>query len=394
MTQTATSTLFIIAPFRSSSPGSRRPTLLRLWTLIAWIWLATGIAHAGGGSDYITLDEFTRINPEQTALMREFAAQVEADNPPQLKAHTKPVRIAAVYPGKQQSDYWRRTMQALKLRLERRGLTYQLDQHTFSLNASIERQQQAINEALKEDPDYLILTLDDPRQQRMIEQLLARARPKIILLNITTPVKDWASHQPLLYSGFDHILGTQLLAKTLFQLPQNRPQGRPHSIGLLYRKPGYVSTMRGGTFADIVHARGETLSASYYTQSDAASSRLAALRLIDQDPNLSIIFASGTDVALGAIQAINEKGLSNKILVNGWGGGQNELEAILNKEMALTVMRMNDDSAIAIADAISNDQRGQPVPRIYSGRFVVVTQQHSAEQIRFFSDTAFRYSNP
>jgi autoinducer 2-binding protein LuxP len=53
---------------------------------------------------------------------------------------------------------------------------------------------------------------------------------------------------------------------------------------------------------------------------------------------------------------------------------------------------MNDDTGIAIAEAINNDRLDLPVPQIYSGRFVIVTQQHSAKQIQQFSNTAFRYS--
>ncbi|MEH6822508.1 MAG: substrate-binding domain-containing protein [Motiliproteus sp.] len=321
--------------------------------------------------------------------MQAFAAKVEGTALPLKKSHDQPIKISAVYPGKQRSDYWRRTMRALSLRLDLLGLNYQFMEQTYAFNASMEQQKHAINEALLADPDYLILTLDEPRQQRMIEQLLMRQRPKIILLNITTPVKNWASHQPLLYSGFDHILGTKLLADELLN-----PTREPQSIGLLYRQPGYVSTMRGGSFADLVRERGGTLSASYYTKSDVETSHLAALRLLEQHPNLSIIFACATDVALGAIQAIGEKGLKGRVIVNGWGGGQAELDAIRRKEMALTVMRMNDDAAVAVAEAICNDQTGLPVPQIYSGRMVLVTQQHSAEQIQQLSNTAFRYSNP
>jgi len=357
--------------------------------LVLIVTAAASIALADTGSRYISIEKYLRDNPEQVALMDRFSVQVESEALPLNSFQLKPVKIAAVYPGVQQSDYWRRNMRALRLRLDKLGFEHQFIDRPHLADASIEAQQQSVSEALKADPDYLILTLDNPSKKRLIEPLLTRERPKIILLNITTPLNEWKSHQPFFYSGFDHSAGTTLLAEELFKLTD--PQSR--SIALLYRTPGYVSQMRGGTFINLLQNRGEHLIASYYTHSDVATSRTAALQMLTDSPELNVIFACATDVALGAIAAINEKGLKGQIIVNGWGGGESELQAIKNGDMALTVMRMNDDTAIAIAEAIANDQIGRPVPQIYSGRFKVVTREHSAEQIKAFSATAFRYSN-
>ncbi len=371
----------------SANRASLASILLTLLLLCVW---AAGTAQAHTGSQFITLGQYLGDNPAQVALMDSFAAQVEAQARPLNPQQLKPLKIAAVYPGAQQSDYWHRNMRALRLRLEQLGFQHQFIDHPHIANASIDQQQQAISAALAQDPDYLILTLDGIGKKKLIEPLLARDRPKIILLNITTPLMDWRSHQPFLYSGFDHRLGTRLLAEVLFK----STDGPSRSIGLLYWRPGYVSQMRGGTFVDFINARGEQLSASYYTQSDMSSAHRAALQLLTDNPEINIIFACTTDVALGTIAAINEKGLKGQVIVNGWGGGDAELQAIRDGNMALTVMRMNDDTAIAIAEAIANDQTGRPVPQVYSGRLVVVTPAHSAEQIDALSATAFRYSNP
>ena len=42
-------------------------------------------------------------------------------------------------------------------------------------------------------------------------------------------------------------------------------------------------------------------------------------------------------------------------LINGWGGGSAELEAIERGDLDVTVMRMNDDTGIAMAEAIKWD---------------------------------------
>lgn len=51
-------------------------------------------------------------------------------------------------------------------------------------------------EALKNKSDYLIFTLDTTRHRKFIEHVLHSSETKLILQNITTPVKDWQGKQP------------------------------------------------------------------------------------------------------------------------------------------------------------------------------------------------------
>ena len=81
-------------------------------------------------------------------------------------------------------------------------------------------------------------------------------------------------------------------------------------------------------------------------------------------------------------------------MVNGWGGGSSELQSIEQKELTATVMRMNDDNGIAMAEAIRFDVSGkrEMIPQIFSGEFALIDQQTSKDEIKKFSDYAFRYS--
>ena len=98
---------------------------------------------------------------------------------------------------------------------------------------------------------------------------------------------------------------------------------------------------------------------------------------------------------LGIIDAINELGLRAKIKTNGWGGGSAELDAIVAGDLDFTVMRMNDDNGIAMAEAIKLDlaDRGTDVPTIYSGDFALVDQLTSQYKLKKLKKRAFRYSN-
>jgi len=81
-------------------------------------------------------------------------------------------------------------------------------------------------------------------------------------------------------------------------------------------------------------------------------------------------------------------------MVNGWGGGSNELKSLLNQDLNFTVMRMNDDNGVAMAEAIRLDIVSSSIqkPIIYSGDMVIVRQDMSKEQIMKFQKRAFRYS--
>jgi autoinducer 2-binding protein LuxP len=53
---------------------------------------------------------------------------------------------------------------------------------------------------------------------------------------------------------------------------------------------------------------------------------------------------------------------------------------------------MNDDNAIAIAEAIKRDLEGKPQPLIYSSDFVVLDDSMSVEEIQAYEALARRYS--
>lgn len=56
-------------------------------------------------------------------------------------------------------------------------------------------------------------------------------------------------------------------------------------------------------------------------------------------------------------------------------------------------MRMNDDTGVAMAEAIKMDLEDKPVPTVYSGDFEIVTSQDSEERIQELKLRAFRYSD-
>lgn len=354
--------------------------------------LGSVLAAGNFSQDFWLLDEYLAANPKQQEVSQQFNEIVRQSGYNHPIGQEKPVRIVMVYPGLQVSDYWHRSVRSFEGRMKEIGLHFELTDHFTKPGTEIRRQNQLIAQAMKEDPDYLVFTLDALRHRGIIERILARGKTKIILQNITTPIRAFDTEQPFLYVGFDHGVGAKIMARRYQEL---YPNGAKYAV--FYGPKGYVSRMRGGVFlTEMANHAGMELTASYYVNFDRERSYQAAMELLREQPDLNFIYACSTDIALGIVDALKETGKLGQVRVNGWGGGSAELEAIEAGELDFTVMRMNDDNGVAMAEAIRLDigaQSGGLVPTVYSGDFELVDQQTSPAKLDRLRKYAFRYSD-
>ncbi|MFP8966174.1 substrate-binding domain-containing protein [Pokkaliibacter sp. CJK22405] len=338
--------------------------------------------------DMIPMDLYFETHPAQQSLAYALAQKVRKPAAPSKNSPDNiPLSISVIYPGIQTSDYWRRNLKAFKMRLDELKVKYKLTLHSLSPDEDATVIARQFASILKENPDYLITTLDSPQQEKMIEFILASGTTKVILQNVTTPIKSWVSAPPLAYIGFDHQTGTRLLVDFF---AQHYPG--PRDYGLVYFRPGLVSRLRGDYFIEQLQKDDRfNLLSSYYTQGTRKSAEDVTKELLANHPHLDFIYACSTDVALGALDAMDK--LGRKVPVNGWGGGAAELDAIQQGRMVATVMRMNDDAAIAMAEIVNSDRNGEAVPQVFGGDFRLVTPATPADKIEEYRDYAFRYSD-
>lgn len=370
--------------------GSR--SLSRLACLAAALMaFVASLAEARAADDYVRLERFLDRHPGQQALMADFADRVQSPPMPLAASPRRVQRIAVIYPGLQASDYWRRSLAALEARLEALRIPYELRTFMSRPSGDIDLQARQLTSALQWRPDYLVFTLDAVPHRRMIERVLALGDPRLILQNITTPLAAWEDEPPFLYVGFDHAQGTRRIAEWMLERAGHRGK-----YLMLYFSPGYVSRMRGGTFAAEAARYPEVeQAAAYYTGGDAETAYRATLETLEAHPDLKMIFANSTDVALGALRALRETDRLD-VLLNGWGGGAAELEALEDGGLDVTAMRINDDNGVAMAEAmrlalIDQDDR---VPRVFAGDIALVTRDTPAAEIARLERRAFRLSGP
>ena len=334
-------------------------------------------------NEFWTIDEYVEQNPIQKPLMRHFEETVQKDAVVLNQPHKK-IKISILYPGNQMTDYWKRSQQSFEERMKELNISYEINAIFVDEN-DVKMLQNKLKEILRLESDYLFFTLNIDGHKKLISQIINQQKPKLILQNITTPLKEWGQNQPFMYVGFDHIEGTKLLAH-YFQT--KFPSGSKYLM--LYHNQGYVSQMRGDSFINMVNNIYH-LDGSFYTyvNKDVAKKIVLDYKNIDQ---IDFIYSCSTDISIGASEALDQLKLQNKIVINGWGGGTTELEMIEKKTLDVTVMRMNDDNGVAMAEAIKLDLLHQKVPLIYSGKFEIVDTTTSKEHIEQLKQRAFRYS--
>ncbi|WP_419771392.1 MAG: substrate-binding domain-containing protein [Candidatus Marinarcus sp.] len=342
------------------------------------------------GKDFFLVDLYLKEHPHQKVISDTFVQVVDSPGVKLSVKQTKPVNIVMVYPGNQISDYWRRSKDSFVKRLDELNIKYSLSNYFTPSDIDMKAQAKKIFSAIKEDTDYIIFTLDANKHARFIQKIILDKKPKIILQNITTPLAKLADKQPFLYVGFDHVIGSKLIAD--YYIKKSQGQGK---YALLYGTEGYVSYMRGDTFIEYVSEHSELkLVSSYYTDFSKEKAMNATREILKSHPDIKFIYACSTDVALGAMEVLKEQNLLGKIAINGWGGGSSELDAITNNMLDVTVMRVNDDNGVAMAEAIKLDLEGKSseVPTIFSGQFHLVEKGIQKTLLDSYKSRAFRYT--
>lgn len=340
-------------------------------------------------SSSIRLMEHQQQSVDYQQTSQSFSRLIEGDSQPILTQYERPIVVYFINPSQQLSDYWRRNQIAFKSRLNELDIAATIKVHDIKVNSPEIQKRKLLSRALATNPDFIILTLDTAPEVGFVETMMKDSNTRLIVQNVTDPIQSWLHYQPLIYVGFDHAVGTKILADYFCR---TFPSDASYAVNNFF--PSYISELRGGTFIEVVAEKTNFNMLSHvHTEATHGSARMHTRTLVDKFPDIDFIYASSTDIALGTVSELQSIGRSD-IKVNGWGGGSNELEALARNDLAVTVMRMNDDNGVAMAEAVkmSLEDKEQHIPLVYSGRFKLLTSETDPEQIIKFQEYAFRYS--
>jgi ribose transport system substrate-binding protein len=123
--------------------------------------------------------------------------------------------------------------------------------------------------------------------------------------------------------------------------------GRKGKVGMVMHKPGGTSTMlREQGFEKTMAAEfpGIVIAARQYGMADRAKARAAAENMLTGNPDFAALFASSEASSLGAIQALQSRGLNGKVRLITFDTSEAHREALMNGTVA--VMMVQDSARI------------------------------------------------
>jgi autoinducer 2-binding protein LuxP len=337
---------------------------------------------------FYLLPEFHEAFPEQRQKMNEFLTIVQSDPVPVSVEIDIPIRIAWLGPTIEVSDAWARLNATIRGRLQDLQIPFEMTEFIIHGDEH-ERQATQIQQVLAGDYDYVVIGPSEYLAQKANLEELAQNVPTLIM-NVVNPFVDTYGTErgALTHIGFDHSVGAELLCQWVIE-----ETGGEGTFALLRYLPGLIDSQRSDHFARCVEANSNMRKVSEYeANGDRELAFTGANAILSRYPDLTMLHAGSTAVSLGAMAAMEERGVVDQVLLNGWGGGQNELDAILAGKLDVTVFRVNDDWGVAVAEAIKAHLEGREVPAVIAATMKIIDYRWTAEDIANETEYAFRYS--
>lgn len=359
-----------------------------LWILISVISISMVVGFSlAADRDYYYWDEVETA--EELEFIRDI---VRNDAVPIAVDIEKAVRIALIFPAEDLSDSWLRGHIGMEERLKELKIPYEIITMGSKHNDHT-TQKTHLETALVEKYDYVIVGPTEIYvQAAAIEQLIAAPDIEVIVWNYTTPLIHWgksrAEGQPLAYVGFCHYGGAQVLGEYILDTYDFE------NVAYIHGVPGATSIQRGHTVRDMLTAAGINNIYETYCDWDREKAYEATKSILIAYPEVEHIHIISTAMAAGAAAAIEEMGMTGKVIINGWGGGSEEQDLLLAGQLHFTVLRNQDDWGVSLAEIIKLDLEGRrdAIPLVFNGEMTLVDRTFDRAAIDKILEYAFRYS--
>lgn len=337
---------------------------------------------------YFLLPELHEMMPEERTKMEEFMQRVQADTVKSDKTFDAPLKIALMFPSLETSDAWARLNISTRARLEEMGIPFEVTEFMIRPDEH-DRQGVQVEQVLAGDFDYVVIGPSEYQVQKSNIARLAESLPTLVM-NVVNPFVDTlgTDKQPITHVGFDHTIGAEALCQWVIG-----ETGGEGTFALVRYIPGLIDSQRSDHFADCLTENSNmTMVDEYEANGDRELAFSGGQALLSRHPDLTMLHAGNTAVALGVLSAATERGRLDDVIINGWGGGADELKSIKEGGLKVTAFRVNDDWGVAVAEAIRAHAEGEEVPVVLAATIKPIDYTMSPEEIDAETDYAFRYS--
>lgn len=335
-----------------------------------------------------TMLEYFEVEPDAKTKLDNLRAIASADAVPVSVEVAEPIKIGFVFPSFNLSEGFARGAIALEERLKELEIPYQIDEYG-STDQDHQRQSSHVDAILAADYDFVIFGPTEMGIQKANIERMMEADIPLFIWNYVTPFKDFGDNQPLSYIGFDHAEG----AKMLCEWALDRTGGSGDFADMRFI-PGFIDDERNGVFSDCVEEGGMTKVYDHFSDGDSEKAYQGMLSTLSAYPDVVMVHNGNTASALGAARAATERGVEGDILMNGWGGGQSELDSILDGALNVTPLRLQDDFGVFPAEMIKMHLEGNAddIPLIGAGELRLIDDTFSAADMAEATEYAYRYS--
>jgi len=341
-------------------------------------------------SDSWTMLEYFELKPEEKEKLDALRAIAETDAVP-VSVEVDQQFIAFVSPSFNLSEGWSRGRIAFEKRLQELGIPFKIDDYG-STDQDHQRQSAHVDAILAAGTEYYDFVVFGPTelgiQKANIERMIDAGFP-VVIWNYNTPLKDWEGKQPLSYVGFDHAEGAEMLCEWTLERT-----GGVGNFAVMRFIPGFIDDQRNGIFSDCVEKGGMVNVYDHFAEGDNEKAYQGTQSTLTAYPDIVMIHAGNTATALGSANAAVERGVAGDILINGWGGGQSELDAILAGSLQVTPLRLQDDFGVYPAEMLKMLLEGNAdqVPVVGAGDYLLIDDSFSAQDMIDATEYAYRYS--
>ena len=222
---------------------------------------------------------------------------------------------------------------------------WELDLQIMTVATDLQEQMGMVEDMIVKGVDYIILAVVSWEGSAEMYRKVNEAGIPLIIVNWTQPMpRDWGT-DALAIIGASHVDGGEAVAG---YIAENYPEGTEMAI-----IQGQAIQLSFERAARKLHEdNGMVIVAEEYGDWNTDKAFDIATRIIAAHPDLKIIYACNSSMALGVAQAVVDSGKQGEIDVFGAGGIVPELELIIDGKMKGAFFRSSVDMGRAAADAI------------------------------------------
>ncbi len=289
----------------------------------------------------------------------------------------RPIRIGYTTPSFDISDVYEQYLIGMEDRLKELGVNYDLRVASPARETYHHEQLTIIEDYVQLGVDFLVVGPTDFKIAGTGLAYAKRAGIPTFVVNYADPHEDPAQ-QALQYAGYKHYDGARVAADWVGDYLNG--QGK---IALIYGIPGAVTEQRGYVFKEIIETEfpGIEIVYTHYANFSREESYDAMVSILRAHPDVDLVHAISTSMAMGALAALREVGRIQDIPIIGWGGTIEEMDSIARGELRGSVGRLPRDIGAATADAIHTVMNGGTPPLSVAGPLVMLD---GLESIREF----------